>query len=607
MKIKKSVLSLTVFLLSIVIISSTAFGDTEKINDWPLMKEAIAAEESMTYDEAISYWEQLVTLYSQYDTAYAFENGGHYAMRSGKYYSGEFDKDVFDAEKATTYFQIAYNNYLNLSEVSGITDYNWAFVDAKRRLDAIKTEAKLYIKTDATKGSSDVVNRTLSKFEPQSGMYLGIYAEANAALLSDFAVSTSRITEVYGKNHASILYYNNYGISLFPSAAAARMKAVDGSLQIHMQPHDLDAVSDSEYLRTFAKAAKASGIPIFLRFGGEMNGDWVDWGLQPEKYIEKFKLVHDVMAEYAPNVAMVFAPNFFPWDNIEAYYPGDAYVDWVGVSLYTTLDYTSETKDTKLDVNPIDLLEPIVDAYGTKKPIMIVEGAVSNYSVTEPELDYSDWAINNLRRFYAYIPMVYPEVKGIYYYDAAGVAGERESYSLMAFDQLKDTYKDLITSDYLLSNMSDESPFVYDEVKTTNDATTTGETTSTIDRGQVTFSAYIKSYEPIIAKVNYYVNGTFAASVTTLPFEFNYDFSDFEDEAVVLTLKAFLTDGTMVLSKDYTLSFTTPIESDHQLENETTTTTVDNSSEETSDVYDTSQNEKDEEPSVDTVTSSSRH
>ena len=43
-----------------------------------------------------------------------------------------------------------------------------------------------------------------------------------------------------------------------------------------------------------------------------MNGEWVPWYGDPEKYKEKFRLVHDIMEQEAPNVAMVWSPNFFP-------------------------------------------------------------------------------------------------------------------------------------------------------------------------------------------------------------------------------------------------------------------------------------------------------
>ncbi|BEP29890.1 hypothetical protein HLPR_22210 [Helicovermis profundi] len=40
-----------------------------------------------------------------------------------------------------------------------------------------------------------------------------------------------------------------------------------------------------------------------------MNGDWVQWNGNTELYKVKFRLVHDFMQEYAPNVAMVWDPN----------------------------------------------------------------------------------------------------------------------------------------------------------------------------------------------------------------------------------------------------------------------------------------------------------
>lgn len=539
---------ITLFIVTVMMFSSiiqiSSFAAEEKINDWPLMEKAIKYEKEKDYTSAIKYWEDIIELYSKYTTIYAYENGGHFAMKAGNYYAGEYNDNIFEPEKATKYYQIAYDSYLKFGELSGSTKNNWAFVGAKRKLDTIKTEIDLYIKKDMS--SVKTLSRKLEKYEPQSGIYIGIYGEGNKSLIKDFVVDTERIEEVYGTQHASLLYYNNYGVTPFATNAAKRMKAIGGSLQIHMQPNNLDEVSDGSYLRTFAREAKASGIPIFLRFGGEMNGEWVPWGLKPEKYIEKFKLVHDIMEEDAPNVVMVWAPNFFPWDNMAEFYPGDEYVDWVGVSCYTTLSYTSETKESKLKANPIDLLTYIVKDYGERKPIMIVEGAVSTYAVEEPSIDYTEWTKNNLRRFYSYIPLVYPEIKAMYYYDASGVGGGKESYVLSDKPAVKEVYNELINSDYHLRSMDDVSPYKYELVA------------DSIEKNTISFASYVKSYEPIISKVQYLVNGDLKATVTKLPFEFEYDFSKESGTSVTVSVKAYLSDGKLVSKKDFEVKLREP-------------------------------------------------
>lgn len=539
---------ISLFIITIMMFTSIpiagSFAAEEKINDWPLMERAIHFEKEKDYTNAITYWEDIIVLYSKYTTIYAYENAGHFAMKAGNYYAGEYNNGIFEPEKATKYYRVAYDSYLKFGELSGSTKNNWAFVGAKRKLDTIKTEIELYIKKDMN--AVKALTRELAKYEPESGIYIGIYGEGNKSLIKDYVVDPQRITEVYGTSHSSLLYYNNYGVTPFATNAATRMKAIGGSLQIHMQPNKLDDVVDGTYLRTFAREAKASGIPVFLRFGGEMNGEWVPWGLKPAQYIEKFKVVHDVMAEEAPNVVMVWAPNFFPWDNMAEFYPGDEYVDWVGVSCYTTLSYTSETKESKLKANPIDLLRYIVADYGERKPIMIVEGAVSTYAVEEPSIDYTEWTINNLRRFYSYIPLVYPEIKAMYYYDASGVGGGKESYVLSAKPDVKDVYNELINSEYHLTTMDDKSPYKYELIG------------DSIEKNTVSFASYVKSYEPIISKVQYLVNSDLKATSAKIPFAFDYDFSKESGSSATVTVKAYLKDGKLVSSKDYLVKLREP-------------------------------------------------
>lgn len=108
------------------------------------------------------------------------------------------------------------------------------------------------------------------------------------------------------------------------------------------------------------------GVGIFLRFGQEMNGSWYPWGQQPAAYVSAFRLVATYVHQYALGTVMVWSPNYgggypFPGEEYEAqpgtaafaqmdtdhdgkitmaddpygpYYPGDSYVDWVGLTLY---------------------------------------------------------------------------------------------------------------------------------------------------------------------------------------------------------------------------------------------------------------------------------
>ena len=92
------------------------------------------------------------------------------------------------------------------------------------------------------------------------------------------------------------------------------------------------------YIVPWARAAAAHGKPLFLRFAHEMNDPYrYPWGPQngnrPEDFIAAWKRVHDIFQKMeATNVIWVWSPHVsMPW--LEYYYPGDIYVDWVGVGV----------------------------------------------------------------------------------------------------------------------------------------------------------------------------------------------------------------------------------------------------------------------------------
>jgi len=97
-----------------------------------------------------------------------------------------------------------------------------------------------------------------------------------------------------------------------------------------------------KYISDFSLQLKAVGKPVFLRFGHEMNGDWYPWSalkLGKEKYISIYRHVKDIFGRNnVNNVKWVFSVN---WEDVPkdknsfiCYYPGDAYVDYVGIDGY---------------------------------------------------------------------------------------------------------------------------------------------------------------------------------------------------------------------------------------------------------------------------------
>ncbi|HEY3763073.1 MAG TPA: glycosyl hydrolase [Verrucomicrobiae bacterium] len=94
--------------------------------------------------------------------------------------------------------------------------------------------------------------------------------------------------------------------------------------------HELDLIADGlEQLQT-------NGVVVLWRPFHEMNGDWFWWdGKDPDTFKKVWQQMFDYFTQVRGlnNLLWVYAPNH--GSNTAAYYPGDRYVDIVGLDVYT--------------------------------------------------------------------------------------------------------------------------------------------------------------------------------------------------------------------------------------------------------------------------------
>ena len=299
-----------------------------------------------------------------------------------------------------------------------------------------------------------------AKYEPAHGCYLGAY------VLQDELIEGNMKTfnTLTGKKHASFFRYFGYKIGELDDLQAwlNEVEAVGAAAHIALEPNlGLDSVLDDEYLHNLAQLLGESGRPIFLRYASEMNGDWTNYSGDPELYIEKWRLVHDVMEKEAPNVIMVWTVFTSPTSTMAAYYPGDAYVDWVGVNIYNVVYHNNDIEQYAADEDPLELLDYVYDTYSDKKPIQISEYGVTHYTVTD-NAKYVDFAISKLERLYKGLKTDYPRVKSIFYFDVNNTANAPEgrqinNYALTDELRILETYKSLIADPYFLSDLQPAS------------------------------------------------------------------------------------------------------------------------------------------------------
>lgn len=107
-----------------------------------------------------------------------------------------------------------------------------------------------------------------------------------------------------------------------------------------------------DYIRSYARGIKAAGLPVIIRFDHEMNGNWYPWsewsdvqgvpvnGNAQGDYPKAWRHVHDIFQAEGANALTVWlwSPNrvnrICGQRRPEAFYPGDGYVDWIGMSGY---------------------------------------------------------------------------------------------------------------------------------------------------------------------------------------------------------------------------------------------------------------------------------
>ncbi|OMP29815.1 hypothetical protein BKM32_16105 [Mangrovimonas sp. DI 80] len=128
------------------------------------------------------------------------------------------------------------------------------------------------------------------------------------------------------------------------------------------------------YISEFAEKLRELKNPVFLRFAHEFDNPFYPWYSNEENASKEFKeawrhVYVKFMEAYADNVIWVWNP--WKAENIKDFYPGDHYVDWVGVNVlnYDADSISDESKSFKMMFDPFHMeLEEVCD-----KPVMISE------------------------------------------------------------------------------------------------------------------------------------------------------------------------------------------------------------------------------------------
>ncbi len=163
----------------------------------------------------------------------------------------------------------------------------------------------------------------------------------------------------------------------------------------------IDGVFDRE-LREYARTVKADGQPLLFDFNVEPNGNWFLWsGIYngagkldgygdkeypdgPERWRDAYRHIIDIFrAEGVQNVTWFFHPdvNSMPnewWNQPKYYYPGDEYIDWIGISVYGPQNDGEEYWDTLSDI--LEEKHQSIVTLSKEKPFALMEFGVTDGS-----------------------------------------------------------------------------------------------------------------------------------------------------------------------------------------------------------------------------------
>jgi len=207
-------------------------------------------------------------------------------------------------------------------------------------------------------------------------------------------------------------------------------------------PIDYDRLLQGEYdkyITDFANYIKFFEAEVFLRFAHEMNGNWYPWSgskIGADKYKEIYKYIKDIFdSSGVKNVKWVFSVNCEDVPNIKDnnflnYYPGNTYVDYIGIDGYNW----GNTQSWSKWITFRDLFEEVYNKTRKvlKKPILI-----SEFSSTSKGGDRVKWirsAMQDMKTF--------EEIKGFVLFNENKEVDWNFSISESSGKELKKQFKD---------------------------------------------------------------------------------------------------------------------------------------------------------------------
>ena len=545
---KGHIMKKIIFLLILALcIQSFTFAAEEKIPSafWKLIEEEAALTSSDDLLAQIENWKAIINL---------FDDWAPTNQQKLEIVTPRLQKIIHNYEtlklydEALEYVNLYLDNAIILNE-KGLWNedaINWA----QSKMINLNLTVDLFVTSQAKPPT-----RNLAMHEPSHGLIYGATYDKDPRI--DALTEVGQVA-AFPKDNSAFLIYLEFGqdIKSF-DWYISQVKEAGGGLLLAWNAYEVysDMAVHQAYIKETAQYLNALDIPVFLRYAGEFNvaEEFED----ANGFKDNFRYLTNEVRKVSDNVAMVWSPNDISASDrtYGAYYPGDAYVDWVGVSTYTTYYFGNKTDHGALQesidnqyftgpmANPLSKIEPIIEAYGHKKPIMITENGVGHYSKIANE-DLTDWAIQQLRRAYAYIPLKYPKVKGIFYFNTHIESNLRNNFALYENDKFHEAYIDLTNSDVYLEDMNESLshyPYKVDQ------------TSQVITGDRLDLQTLVIVPGVLEPTIRYRLNGQGVFRTTKLPYHWSLKTSDLKAGFNELVLEVLDDQQEVIKIESYTL------------------------------------------------------
>ncbi len=239
----------------------------------------------------------------------------------------------------------------------------------------------------------------------------------------------------------------------FPDLDAREARARGKTLQITWEPwhfsnpsavqlRDIASGKHDAYIDSWANSARSFGGEVWLRFGHEMNGNWYPWTISAQNgdaapYVKAYRRIHDRFRKAgASNVRWVWCFNAesvpqATWNDPKRTYPGDDYVDAVGIDGYNFGDTTAHSKwqeFSEIFASPYQF----ATTNWPRKPLFISETGCSSTGG-----DKSKW----LRQMDESLRTKFPRVESLTWFEAAKEADWRVLSTLKTAQTAREIWK----------------------------------------------------------------------------------------------------------------------------------------------------------------------